>query len=47
MFPLIYNCRDNDIIIVEINPIVVTRCLDQARAIPSDRMIRAASNAQT
>src|SRR5262249_49187922 len=44
MFPLIYNCRANDIIIVEINPIVVDEVPDNARAI-IDRMNSISFNA--
>jgi NTE family protein len=44
MFPLIYNCRASDIIIVEINPIVVEELPDSARAI-IDRMNSISFNA--
>jgi NTE family protein len=44
MFPLIYNCRASDIIIVEINPIVVDEVPDNARAI-IDRMNTISFNA--
>jgi NTE family protein len=44
MFPLIYNCRASDIIIVEINPIVVEDLPDSARAI-IDRMNSISFNA--
>src|SRR5258708_3475262 len=44
MFPLIYNCRAADIIIVEINPIVVEALPDSARAI-IDRMNSISFNA--
>ena len=33
MFPLIYNCKANDIVLIEINPIVVKDVPDTARAI--------------
>ncbi len=44
MFPLIYNCRASDIIIVEINPIVIEELPDSARAI-IDRMNSISFNA--
>jgi len=44
MFPLIYNCRASDIIIVEINPIIVDELPDSARAI-IDRMNSISFNA--
>jgi NTE family protein len=44
MFPLIYNCRANDIVIVEINPIVIEDLPDSARAI-IDRMNSISFNA--
>jgi NTE family protein len=44
MFPLIYNCRASDIVIVEINPIVVEELPDSARAI-IDRMNSISFNA--
>ena len=44
MFPLIYNCRASDIVIVEINPIVIEELPDSARAI-IDRMNSISFNA--
>jgi NTE family protein len=44
MFPLIYNCKASDIILVEINPIVVDEVPDNARAI-IDRMNSISFNA--
>ena len=44
MFPLIYNCRASDIVIVEINPIVVEELPESARAI-IDRMNSISFNA--
>jgi NTE family protein len=44
MFPLIYNCRASDIVLVEINPIVIEELPDTARAI-IDRMNSISFNA--
>ncbi len=44
MFPLIYNCKASDIILVEINPIVIEKIPDNARAI-IDRMNTISFNA--
>jgi NTE family protein len=44
MFPLIYNCKASDIILVEINPIVIEQLPDSARAI-IDRMNTISFNA--
>jgi NTE family protein len=44
MFPLIYNCKASDIILVEINPIVIESIPDNARAI-IDRMNTISFNA--
>ncbi len=44
MFPLIYNCRASDIVIVEINPIQIEEVPDNARAI-IDRMNSISFNA--